>query len=175
MGNSMALATLPTPRKRVEGRSEAILNKLEATPGRLRRFVASVEKSAGRDGCWIWTGALNSDGYGSYMDGIPVHRVAYRWFVGPVGEGFEIDHLCRNRACVNPHHMEPVTRTENMRRSRERGPASFHDYCRNGHAMTPANVRLWRGAGGLRATCYACHRARASRRVWANGGNGRVA
>ncbi len=73
-------------------------------------------------GCWSWTGNVNEHGYGRMnLGGAPerAHRVAYRLFVGLIPEGMTIDHLCRNRACVNPQHMEVVTRGENVRRGFE--------------------------------------------------------
>lgn len=60
------------------------------------------------DDCWEWTGKAAS-GYGA-------HRRVYEWLRGPVPEGLELDHLCRNKLCVRPDHLEPVTRAENMRR-----------------------------------------------------------
>lgn len=77
-------------------------------------------------GCWVWTAASNGRGYGRiWVDGRPhpAHRVAYEIHVGPIPAGMEIDHLCRNRGCVNPAHLEPVTRRENLRRAR----VSRHD------------------------------------------------
>lgn len=72
------------------------------------------------DGCWVWTGSLNSGGYGRHsLPGrrvVPAHRFAYERAHGPIPDGLHIDHLCRNRACVNPAHMEVVTNTENTRR-----------------------------------------------------------
>lgn len=70
------------------------------------------------DGCWQWTGALNN-GYGIIgQDGTTrrVHRVVYEALRGPVPVGLDLDHLCRNRACCNVTHLEPVTRRENLRR-----------------------------------------------------------
>lgn len=70
--------------------------------------------------CWTWTGARNPKGYGSVADGrggsMLAHRKAYEHLVGPIPEGLTIDHLCLNKSCVNPAHMEPVTRAENNSR-----------------------------------------------------------
>ena len=71
------------------------------------------------NGCWNWRGGLVSGGYGglcvvgAYRK---AHRLAYEAFVGPIPEGFTIDHLCRNRGCINPEHLEPVTPRVNILR-----------------------------------------------------------
>ncbi len=74
------------------------------------------------DGCWAWTGALFENGYGAFWDtnndtNVRAHRAAYQLLRGAIPEGLELDHLCRVRHCVNPHHLEAVTRSENLRRS----------------------------------------------------------
>ncbi len=71
-------------------------------------------------GCWLWTAALNRDGYGMFgWTGTMklAHRVAYAELVGDIGVGLMVDHLCRVRDCVNPQHLEPVTPRENIMRS----------------------------------------------------------
>lgn len=78
------------------------------------RFWANVDKDAGAP-CWLWTGSLNSDGYGRF-NGKLAHRRTYLEVVGPIPDGLVLDHLCRVRNCVNPDHLEPVTQRENMRR-----------------------------------------------------------
>lgn len=69
------------------------------------------------NGCWIFRGYINTrNGYG-YIGRKPAHRVYYEKHVGAIPAGLEIDHKCRNRACVNPDHLEPVTHSENALRS----------------------------------------------------------
>lgn len=129
------------------------------TPARLRVFLRSIEKPEGEYGCWVWRGAVNGDGYASSGGPMPAHRMAYTWMVGPIPGDMELDHLCRNRRCVNPHHLEPVTKTENIRRIREFGPREFRPYCRNGHPLVRGNARVWSDGKGRKAQvrCYACH------------------
>jgi hypothetical protein len=67
-------------------------------------------------GCWTYRGMLDEWGYGKIKIAgrkHRTHRVAYEAIVGPIPDGLTIDHLCRNRACCNPDHLEPVTRSEN--------------------------------------------------------------
>lgn len=72
-------------------------------------------------GCWIWQRLVDKHGYGQLREGgkgYLAHRYYYERVIGPIPEGMQLDHLCRNRKCVNPDHLEPVTNTENQRRGR---------------------------------------------------------
>lgn len=87
---------------------------------RLNRFA---DRTGGLFACWPWTSTLDHLGYGHVtVTGNPVpqmaHRVSFEFYVGPIPMGLELDHLCRNRACINPTHLDPVTHLENVRRGR---------------------------------------------------------
>ena len=117
------------------------------------RFLRNVAKGARPAGCWMWTGR-QIKGYGQYGSRL-AHRVAYLLLVGPIPDGLEIDHTCRRPLCVNPAHLEPVTRAENQRR---RSEAQTH--CKHGHEFTPENTYRMRHGG---RKCRACGAAEARR------------
>lgn len=103
-----------------------------------------------KTGCWIWTGAL-SNGYGRATLARPrrqvcVHKAAYEFYVGKVPKGLDLDHLCRNRACFNPAHLEPVTRSVNCSRGdsgKARGAQlRARKRCSKGHLFSKNNTRM---------------------------------
>lgn len=117
-------------------------------------------------GCWLWQGALRSDGYvqikittGFRQHRLAyAHRVAYEALVGPIPEGLTIDHLCRVRHCCNPAHLEVVTHRENcLRGTGVSAIAVTKTHCPQGHEYTPENTQ--RGGKGERV-CATCKRAR---------------
>lgn len=88
--------------------------------------------------CWEWTGSKNPKGYGQFYPTqkpmVYAHRWGYEYFVGPIPEGMDLDHLCRNPSCVNPHHLEPVTRRENLMRGKTLSRANAErTHCPQGH------------------------------------------
>lgn len=106
------------------------------------RFTAKCRFVEG--GCWEWTASKTAGGYGRYSVGYATflaHRYAYQVVVGPIPGGLQLDHLCRNRACVNPAHLEPVTARQNTLRGQS--PASLNStktHCQRGHALVEGNI-----------------------------------
>lgn len=108
-------------------------------------------------GCWWWTGARDSNGYGrTWMDGShrKAPRLIYELLVEKIPDGLVPDHLCENKACVNPGHLETVTQRENVRRWYAR-----FTHCKHGHEFTPENL-LPPCPSNDRRRCRECKRIR---------------
>ena len=109
--------------------------------------------------CWWWAGKVNNNGYGTLPVGrrtlgeahvVIAHRYAYESLIGLIAPGLQLDHLCRNRLCVNPDHLEPVTPGENTRRA----ASAKKTHCKRGHAFNEANTYIVPGTG--RRSCHTC-------------------
>lgn len=119
--------------------------------------ILDIQATHSPEECWPWTGRLCRDGYARAGGGKPAARLAYEMLVGPIAPGLEPDHLCRNRACVNPAHLEPVTHRVNSLRSV--GFVAINaakTHCNSGHEFTFENT--YRNRDGNRQ-CRACHNA----------------
>jgi hypothetical protein len=130
----------------------------------MERFAAKVYHAP--SGCWEWLGTRNYKGYGFlHMNDGPrtqgAHRVAYELFKGPIPEGLQIDHLCHNRGCVNPLHLQAVTGSVNQLRGLTLSKRlALRTHCNHGHEFTPENTSFHHGA----RRCKECHRIQARRR-----------
>ena len=107
------------------------------------RFWSKVDRSGE---CWVWTAKRRRDGYGHFRAGVRTvyaHRWAYEALVGQIPDGLTLDHICRNRACVNPKHLEPVTHRENILRGIS-PPAvqARRTHCPKGHPYSGENLRI---------------------------------
>jgi len=131
------------------------------------RFWEKVGCPDGEDGCWPWLGAVRK-GYGCYwLDGrlVSAHRLVYERHIGPIPDGFEIDHVCNNRCCVNPNHLRKLPHRQNT--VRRTGPIT---HCPHGHPYTAENLIFRKRPGSatrLNRRCRTCvnaqERVRAAR------------
>lgn len=131
-----------------------------------------LERVTGRpDGCWDWKGHHISTGYAiaalprdgrKHCPKVTAHRLAYELFVGPIAPDLDADHLCFNRGCVNPAHVEPVTHKENIRRMPGLfGQRARATHCQRGHDF--AVVGMVDGDG--RRRCRTCRQEAQRRRA----------
>lgn len=117
-------------------------SRCPTTPTRhvIERILEKVEiRESG--GCWLWTRSTDEYGYGRIATSKghaprKAYRVLYEQIIGAVPKGLELDHLCRNRLCVNPYHLEPVSHHENMLRGAQR----LKTHCPSGHSYNEANT-----------------------------------
>ena len=133
------------------------------TPSVMSRFNAKWTLGPGVDACWVWAACADSSGYGRFRVGGRAgrtwyaHRLSYTYWRGPIGDGLQIDHLCRNTSCVNPAHLDAVTQSANIRRGDGVAAANaVKTHCPQGHEYTAENTEI---SGGGRQ-CVICRRER---------------
>ena len=118
--------------------------------------------------CWEWTGSRDRQGYGkaNAIGQTLAHRIVYEVLAGPIPEGLTLDHLCRNRACVNPDHLEPVTMTVNILRGFS--PQAINarkEKCPRGHPLDAANTYRSGKTGRACRTCTLVRQRAARKRM----------
>lgn len=126
------------------------------------RLWSKVDKT---DTCWNWVGAIGENGYGHFwLNGryVSPHRVSYVLTHGSIPDSLTVDHLCRNRRCVNPDHLEAVTIGVNVRRSPLAPPAtnSRKTHCPKGHPLVAGNLMVYALEKQGRRSCLTCARIR---------------
>lgn len=119
------------------------------------------------NGCWNWRGTRRSDGYGKIRingNSLYAHRLSYELLRGPIPKGLTIDHLCSNTSCVNPYHLEAISRGENTLRGE--APTAINKRktrCLYGHPLSGDNLLSWAIGRGQRR-CKICYYKR--RNAW---------
>jgi hypothetical protein len=141
---------------------------LMRSPG--ERFLIYVDRTP-QNGCWVWIGDLDRAGYGKFWHrgyNRRAHRFAYEWFVGPIPEGLQIDHLCRNPPCVRPSHLEPVPPVINT--ARGLNGAMMRTHCPHGHPYAGDNLMYVPSKNGRKQRrCRECHRVSTLRAYYRRG------
>ena len=127
-----------------------------------RRVMRRVTKTDA--GCWQWNGSTTRNGYGQLRIGGKhwmAHRFSYNELVGKIPDGKDLDHLCRNRRCVNPKHLEPVTRSVNLARGDTGKFKKRRVHCYRGHLWTKETTILSTVSGGrIKRECKVCRDTR---------------
>ena len=142
-----------------------------------QRFWEKVDKD-GPNGCWIWNAWKNDRGYGSFSpthrEKIRAHRWAYEDVNGPIPEGYQLDHICRNRICVNPAHLEVVTPQQNTLRGQSFAAVNARKtHCPQGHTYDLFNTYVDLDGRRRCRACWTARRAKHSVGRW-TGSKGRV-
>jgi len=128
------------------------------------RFWSYVERGP-ENQCWEWQGYIDIDGYGQFWNETlcRAHRYAYELMVGPIPEGLVLDHLCNNKICVNPHHLEATTnRTNTLRADGLPSRNARKTHCLHGHPFNEVNTYRGEDGGRRCRTCLRMYRARVS-------------
>lgn len=154
--------------------SPALLEYMKIMLVRERERVLKHIKPNLETGCWEWTATIKPSGYGQgydrYSDGKCViksaHRIVYKLYKGDIPEGFDLDHLCSNRKCVNPDHLEPLSKQDHRKRTWANIKKNPVMTCKHGHPLSGDNLYsypLKNKPGIVMRCCKACHLVRSTK------------
>jgi hypothetical protein len=139
----------------------------------VERFWSSISATTA-EGCWSWNGPKNKQGYGRFMKSIgerktvelKPHRFSYELIVGEIDKDLTVDHTCRNKSCVNPSHLEIVSRGENAKRAYSKNMEAMRNkVCTKGHKVCGENVLVEKRKNGVeRKRCKLCSIEKEARR-----------
>jgi hypothetical protein len=111
---------------------------------RIETFWSKVDKKCENE-CWNWNGIISKNGYGKFGSKL-AHRISYELCIAEIPPNMTIDHLCRNRICVNPLHLEVVSLKENILRGEGTGAKNARKgHCSKDHILVPENIYSYRG------------------------------
>lgn len=129
---------------------------VKPTKLQLKRFKANIVVT---NDCWLWCAGL-SKGYAVFNLGKTRagYRLSYMWFVGPIQKGNDVHHKCGNKNCVNPSHLESVTRGWHIAKTEKRYANSEKTHCKNGHEFTTENTAYYGSRIKKSRVCKQCRR-----------------
>ena len=163
---SKGLCGMHYERQRTRGTTQ-LNRRIYARRDPIMLFMSHVEIAS--DGCWNWTASVDHYGYGQFTlagKKMGAHRAGWLLAIGPIEPSMQLDHLCRNRRCVNPDHLEPVTCRENLLRGDTLAARNHRKTeCSHGHRFVDENI-IWKSSGGNRKyrVCKECARLDSARR-----------
>lgn len=149
-----------TQRRDSKGKFTRVYDYMDSNKSNQRKLLAYfIDKTKNNDGCWEWLGKTHK-GYAHgrnpfNMKMVRFMRLSFTIFKSPIPQGLVLDHLCRNRACVNPDHLEPVTLIENVMRGESIWAKNARKtHCKHGHSLSRENLYIWRN----KRMCRECRR-----------------
>lgn len=141
-----------------EKRRKTMKKRAESSERWKPRFLRGFKKTRG---CWKWKGTILSNGYGQFtirFKRFKAHNFSYQLYIGKIPKGLVLDHLCRNRACVNPKHLEPVTHRENILRGNGIAAKNHKKtHCLHGHSFADQKpITRINKYGNVERECRVC-------------------